>query len=192
MENLWAPWRMAYIKQLDQPAGPHEAGAARAAPPCFLCQAAKAQLPLPSEGEGRGEGGRSPDAQRMLVLQSDARGVILLNRYPYTSGHLLIAPAQHVAELADLTPTQRADLMELTTQADGLLRLATNPQGINIGLNLGRCAGAGLPGHLHVHVVPRWNGDTNFLQTVGQVRVIPEALEATYELLTQTLAKLKT
>jgi ATP adenylyltransferase len=166
-ENLWAPWRMEYIRQLEE-----QGGKPAEQPPstCFLCDAAAAEP-------------GSAAARQRLVLLHDARGMIVLNRYPYTSGHLLVAIAGHVPDLTDLKPDQRAGLIELTSQAEQLVRLAFNPQGINIGVNLGRCAGAGLPGHLHLHVVPRWNGDTNFMQTVGNVRVIPQAMEESYRLL---------
>lgn len=168
-QNLWAPWRMAYIKQLDAKDEPGTPGR------CFLCDAANADA----------------DRARLLVLHNDDRGVILLNRYPYTNGHLLIAPRAHVGDLTDMTAPARAGLMELTVLAERLLRAAMNPQGLNIGINLGRSAGAGVPGHLHVHVVPRWAGDTNFMQAVGQVRVVPQALDDSYEWLTQTLKQVR-
>jgi len=162
-DQLWAPWRMDYIRQVaSQDAADADTGS------CFLCEAV--QVP-------------AQDAEAMrqrLVLLSDDRGMILLNRFPYTNGHLLIAPRQHVGDLTDLSAQQRHDLMDLTVLGQRLLQAACNPQGMNVGVNLGRCAGAGLPGHVHVHIVPRWSGDTNFMQTLGQVRVIPEALEVSY------------
>lgn len=168
--NLWAPWRMPYLEGLgaesESPSGPQR---------CFLCEAAATAV-------------GSEEARGRHVLVNDSRGQILLNRYPYTNGHLLAAPAAHVGDLADLAPAARADLFELAHLAECLLRAAMNPQGFNIGINLGRCAGAGVPGHLHVHIVPRWGGDTNFMQTLGQVRVIPQALEQSYALLARTLA----
>ncbi len=173
--NLWAPWRMAYIDALVGQEGddaPRESG-------CFLCEAARTL----SEDAAAG----SAAARERLVLLHDGRGLLMLNRYPYTNGHLLAAPREHVGCLSDLSPRGRADLMELTELGDRLLRAAMNPQGMNIGMNLGRCAGAGLPGHLHVHLVPRWNGDTNFMQTTGGVRVIPQALEASYGMLREVL-----
>jgi ATP adenylyltransferase len=178
-ENLWAPWRMEYIRQLDPktPAPGSSAPGTAAPPPCFLCEAAK----FPADTD---------EARQRWVLAHDARGLILLNRYPYTSGHLLVAAAPHVGELSDLTPVQRGGLIELTAEAEGLVRTAFNPQGINIVINLGRCAGAGLPGHLHVHIVPRWNGDTNFMQAVGNVRVIPQALEESYRELREAMARI--
>ena len=179
--NLWAPWRMAYIDALVGEAG-HDAHDAPGEAGCFLCEAAQAM--------SRDDAVGGDAAGQRLVLMHDARGLVMLNRYPYTNGHLLVAPREHVACLSDLSPQGRADLMELTELADRLLRAAMNPQGMNIGMNLGRCAGAGLPGHLHVHLVPRWNGDTNFMQTVGGVRVIPQALEESFGMLREVLGRM--
>jgi ATP adenylyltransferase len=134
---------------------------------CFLCQAAAAA----NEDERR---------QRLVLWTTDTT-TVLINRYPYTNGHLLIAPRAHKAELEDLTPDEQVDLMRQTTEAVTLLKRAISPQGFNIGINLGRCAGAGLPGHLHQHVVPRWNGDTNFMGVVGEVRVVPQAMSQLYD-----------
>lgn len=171
--NLWAPWRMAYIRSLAPGTQPEESGR------CFLCAAAEATVTPGSDA-----------ARERLVLHRDDFGVILLNRFPYTNGHLLIAPLEHIAELSDLTREQRGGLMELTDHACRILRAAVNPQGMNVGVNLGRCAGAGLPGHVHVHVVPRWNGDTNFMAVVGDVRVVPEALDKSYDILAAAHATL--
>lgn len=176
--QLWAPWRMSYIRDLEKQA------AAPVPPACFLCEAVSApDAASPAHDDA--------DARRRLVLLDDGRGLILLNKYPYINGHLLVAPRPHVASLSDMTAPDRAGLMELTELAERILRTAMNPQGINIGLNLGRCAGAGVPGHLHIHVLPRWNGDTNFMQTIGQVRVIPQALEECYNLLAAALNQLR-
>lgn len=167
-DNLWAPWRMAYMEQLGR-----QEHADRPAP-CFLCEAASCKT--------------GTDAARSrLVLVNDARGLLMLNRYPYTNGHLLAAPVAHRADLPDLDADGRRDLMELAMLGEQVLRRAVNPQGFNVGINIGRCAGAGLPGHLHVHVIPRWSGDTNFIETVGQVRVVPEALEQSFARLEATL-----
>jgi ATP adenylyltransferase len=174
-ENLWAPWRIRYIKGLTHEPPPI-GGPSK--PACFLCEAA--ELPADSQ-EGR---------QRFMLL-NDERGLIMLNRYPYTNGHLLVAPHGHVGHLGELTAEQRAGLIELSALAERALLLAFDAQGINLGINIGRCAGAGLPGHLHLHAVPRWNGDTNFMDVVGQVRVIPQALEESHALLSQTLQKLQ-
>ena len=165
-DNLWAPWRMQYLTQLD----PDEGFKGDAASKCFLCDAATHEA-------------GSEEANRRLVLHNDERGLILLNRFPYTNGHLLISPREHLGDLTDLPREQRANLIELTAVAEEIVRLAYNPQGLNMGINIGRCAGAGLPGHLHMHVLPRWAGDTNFITTVGDIRVIPQALEESFALL---------
>lgn len=170
-QNLWAPWRISYIQGLDQAdaaAAPKAEQPHQSEEACFLCQAADPGL---------------TDAQRAerLVLLRDERGVLLLNRYPYTNGHLLAAPCDHRPELDDLTPEQRAGLMELATLGQRLLRVVMNPQGLNIGMNVGRCAGAGMPGHIHLHIVPRWHGDVNFMDAVAGVRIIPQALAQSYE-----------
>lgn len=161
---------MSYINQLEE----GDARPAPASPGCFLCEAAGVE---PGTGE----------ANDRLLLLSDPRGMVILNRYPYTSGHLLVAPRDHVADLPDLTAARRADLMELTVLAQQAIGIAFNPQGYNVGINLGRCAGAGLPGHLHIHIVPRWGGDTNYMTVLGQVRVIPEALDQSYQRLAQAM-----
>ena len=127
------------------------------------------------------------DLGRMLVLLKDDRGILMLNRYPYTNGHLLAAPHDHIGDISELSVEQRSGLMELCELGTRLLRETMQPQGINLGMNLGRCAGAGLPGHAHMHVVPRWNGDVNFMQTVGQIRVIPQALEESFKMLKAAL-----
>lgn len=166
--NLWAPWRIDYIRGLDSEKSGGDS------PTCFLCEAGKV--------------GQSPeDMDRQLILRSDERGVLMLNRYPYTNGHLLVAPHDHVADLSDMTATTRTGLMELTELGGRLLRHTMNPQGLNIGMNLGRSAGAGVPGHLHMHVVPRWQGDVNFMDVVGGVRVIPQAIEASFAALKEAL-----
>lgn len=174
-QQIFAPWRMAYIRELEAQGAQPDAGG------CFLCDAA-------------GIDPRCADGPRQLaehlVLHSEDRGLILLNRFPYTTGHLLVAPRGHAAELTDLSPAQRAGLIELVALAQKVVRTAYNPQGMNIGMNLGRCAGAGLPGHLHVHVVPRWGGDTNFMSVIGQVRVIPQALEECHRLLRDAAARM--
>lgn len=164
-DTLWAPWRMDYIKTVAD--GPKE---------CFLCTAARAP---------------ENDAPAM-VLTRTAHCLMLLNHYPYVNGHLLVAPYRHVAELNELTPEEQAEMMALLAQGQTLLTRAMNPHGFNMGMNLGRCAGAGLPGHIHAHLVPRWNGDINFMSVVGTVRIIPQALEETYKLLAETLRQMPT
>jgi len=151
---LFAPWRMQYIKTLGQSGG------------CFLCEAAAAD---------------NPQRQRdLLVLWRTDQSVVLLNRFPYANGHLLIAPRAHKCELEDLSQAEQLDLSVQTVRAVRLLKRAVSAQGFNLGINLGTAAGAGLPGHVHQHLVPRWGGDTNFMSVVGETRVVPEALSQMY------------
>jgi ATP adenylyltransferase len=155
--NLFAPWRIDYIRSLGKP------GENR----CFICDAVAA---------------KTPDQQwDRLILWTSDHCVVVINRFPYTNGHLLVAPKAHKAELEELTPEEQSDFQVQTTEAIRLLKRAISPQGFNIGINLGRCAGAGLPGHLHQHVVPRWAGDTNFMSVVGEVRVVPQAMEQLWQ-----------
>ena len=155
---LFAPWRMDYIKSVVKGADDDT---------CFLCQAAAAA----GDEERRG---------RLTLWTSDTMAVVI-NRYPYTNGHLLISPLAHKADLEELTPEEQLDLQRQTAEAVRLLKRAMSPQGFNIGISIGRCAGAGLPGHIHQHVVPRWNGDTNFMGVVGEVRVVPQAMSQLYD-----------
>jgi ATP adenylyltransferase len=150
---VWAPWRMAYILG-DKPAG------------CIFCEKIRAQ----------------DDAQN-LILWRGHTAFVMLNRYPYNNGHLMVVPHAHAASLTALEAAQRAELGELTMRCEQVLRQAMRPDGLNIGLNLGSAAGAGIAEHLHVHVVPRWDGDTNYMTVVGEVRVIPQHLDDTYALL---------
>ena len=153
---LYSPWRMDYIRSLERPDESR----------CFLCDAAQAS--------------DAPTRQERLVLWQTPHCVVLMNRYPYTNGHLLIAPLEHKPELADLSAQQLGDIQTQTVAAIALLKRAMSPQGFNIGINLGRCAGAGVPGHLHQHVVPRWAGDGNFMTVVGEIRIVPQATEQLY------------
>jgi diadenosine tetraphosphate (Ap4A) HIT family hydrolase len=121
-----------------------------------------------------------PDEETFVVRRGD-RTVVLLNAYPYTSGHLMVMPLRHLGELEDLDDDEAAELWPTVTTAVGALKRAYRPDGVNVGINLGHAAGAGLPGHLHVHCLPRWSGDTNFTTTVANTRVIPESLATTWE-----------
>lgn len=149
---IHAPWRIDYIRSIDK--SPDEG--------CFLCQAAVAA----------GEESR----RDRLVLWTTPASVVLINRYPYTNGHLLVAPRAHKADLSDLSGEELADMGEQTRRAVELLKRAVSAQGFNLGMNIGRCAGAGVPGHIHQHVVPRWAGDTNFMSVVGEIRIVPQAM----------------
>lgn len=153
---LYAPWRMSYIKSLT-----------KTGDGCFLCEAAAADTP--------------EQRRDLLVLWRTEHSVVLLNRFPYTNGHLMVAPRGHHADLELLSAAEQADLMQQTTEAVKLLRRAVSAQGFNIGINVGRCAGAGVPGHLHQHIVPRWAGDVNFMHVVGETRIVPEALSRMYD-----------
>jgi len=171
-EQLWAPWRLKYIQGLkDEPRPDNDLDLLPGADPrCFICQ----------------DAADSADRSRHVVHRSD-RSITILNRYPYNNGHLLIAPLVHRARLDELTGEEHADLALEITRMVGLLETVLQPQGFNVGLNLGRAAGAGLPDHLHWHVVPRWNGDTNFMPALTSVNVIPQSLDALWEALTRQL-----
>ncbi|MCA8988101.1 MAG: HIT domain-containing protein [Planctomycetaceae bacterium] len=165
METIWAPWRLAYIEQ-DAPAPQPKPESG-----CFLCS----YRDQPEE-----------DA-RNLVLHRGKHAFIVFNRYPYNNGHLLIAPQGHLGDLTEIPAETQAECQELLVRMVELLRQTIQPDGFNIGLNLGRVAGAGLPGHLHWHIVPRWNGDTNFMPVLAQTKVIPQSLEALYQKLSQEM-----
>ncbi len=149
MENLWAPWRMTYILDEDKPGG------------CIFCLAA--------DGKGADN----------LVLGVGRLTLVMMNKYPYNNGHLLVAPRRHLPSLEELTSEELADLLASVRLSVKALKQVMNPEGFNVGLNLGRVAGAGIEEHLHFHVVPRWGGDTNFMTVLGEVRVIPEHIRAT-------------
>jgi ATP adenylyltransferase len=155
--NLWAPWRMEYIRSFrDEKA--EESG-------CFLCDYWRAP---------------SDDANNHVVWRTTTTFVVL-NRFPYTNGHLLVAAGSHKAGFDELSEEEICALGRAIRDGVNVLKTVIEPQGFNIGYNLGRCAGAGLPGHLHAHIVPRWNGDTNFMAVLDNVRIIPEALQAMWE-----------
>ncbi|MBN2125544.1 MAG: HIT domain-containing protein [Deltaproteobacteria bacterium] len=151
MKVLWAPWRMDYILSNEKNQN------------CIFC---------PGED-------RSKDAER-LILYVGSKSMVIMNRFPYNNGHLLVAPVRHVSGLESLSDEEVLELMGTVRKAVDALKGVMNPEGLNVGLNLGRVAGAGMENHLHVHIVPRWNGDTNFMTVVGDVRVIPEHIQETY------------
>jgi len=162
MNSLWAPWRIDFILG-EKPMT------------CFLCE---------EPGHGISPGS--------LVLAITAHSFVILNRYPYSNGHLLVAPLRHVARPTELTPEERTDLHELLVQSVEVLGGAFSTDGLNGGMNLGAAAGAGVADHIHWHIVPRWIGDTNAMSVVGQTRVIPEALDATFDKLKPRFAGLHT
>ena len=174
-DHLWAPWRMGYILGEEPKASADDLGSELppgADPDCFLCQ-----------------GAADPDPRSRHVVRKTQHSVTLLNRYPYNNGHLLVAPRRHRARLDELTAEEQLDLIRQVSQMILLLEKVVRPEGFNVGLNLGRAAGAGLPGHLHWHVVPRWVGDTNFMPTLAAVKIIPQALETLWEAMTGELGK---
>jgi len=153
MKVLWAPWRMEYILSEKDDR-------------CFICDAAQDG---PSEGN-------------LLLFRGD-KALVLMNRFPYNNGHLLVAPVAHTSDLSDLTGEEYGETMELFRVSFEVLGEHLSPEGFNAGINLGKTGGAGLEEHLHFHVVPRWNGDTNYMPVVSDTRVIPEALIETYRAL---------
>lgn len=159
--QLWAPWRMEFIR------GPKEEG-------CFLCRIIRE--------------GPSQDAENLVVCRGKT-GLLLMNRYPYNGGHLMAAPYRHVGTLGTLSPEELAEMMELTRLGERLLDRVVHPQGFNMGINQGAAAGAGLKDHLHMHIVPRWEGDTNFMPVLGRVRVMPQALDEMHAALVAERAK---
>jgi ATP adenylyltransferase len=159
LERLWAGWRTEYVSTAG--ATPGDGG-------CVLCRI------LASD--------ESPDVT--YVVRRDGICAAVLNAYPYTSGHLMVLPVRHVAELEDLDAAESGALWALLSDAVRALKAAYQPHGLNVGVNLGRAAGAGVPGHFHVHCLPRWDGDTNFMTSVAEARVLPESLAASYERLT--------
>ena len=165
---LWAPWRMAYIKSEKEENPTPVQVAPDGDPSCFICQAVADS--------------REHDRERLVVGRGELT-VAILNRYPYNNGHLLVTPKRHVSRLDALTPEERLELADEIAYWVARIETKMNAEGFNVGLNLGRVAGAGLPGHLHWHVVPRWNGDANFMTTVCSAKSIPQALEAAWETL---------
>jgi ATP adenylyltransferase len=160
MKVLWAPWRLKYIT------GDKEEG-------CIFCK-------KPKEGNDKDN----------LILYTGETSFIIMNRYPYSNGHLMTVPYKHTNNFSDLTQEERLELMDLTAKCLDILQVI-KPEGFNIGMNLGRTGGAGIDDHLHFHIVPRWSGDNNFMPVIGDVRVMPEYLEETYETLRKHLKSLE-
>jgi ATP adenylyltransferase len=160
MERIWSPWRHSYVTRSEEPAG------------CVFCIAK-------TIGDGQ-----------QLIVHEGQLAYIILNKFPYNGGHLMVVPHRHIAQMALLEDAELSELAKLTQLSERVLTEAYNPQGINVGMNLGRPAGAGIVDHLHIHLVPRWNGDTNFMTVVGEVRVLPEELAQTAERLRPIFRKL--
>ncbi|MCL4222737.1 MAG: HIT domain-containing protein [Phycisphaerales bacterium] len=175
-DSLWAPWRLTYLESLDEEdAAPLAPPPGVPAPACFLSD----YFAHPED-----------DRKNHVVVRTDT-GLILLNRFPYANGHLLVALGEGRPRLLDYEPHRRAQLWSLAETAMDLMERTLRCQGVNMGINQGRAAGAGVPQHLHVHLVPRWAGDVNFMSTVGKVRVIPSSLEAMAERYRRTWVKMQ-
>jgi ATP adenylyltransferase len=129
------------------------------------------------------------DSVANLIAFRGVHAFVILNLYPYTSGHLMVVPFEHAATLEELNPTTRAEIMELTSQCTTVLRKLYHPQAFNIGANIGEAAGAGVPGHVHIHIVPRWSADTNFMSVLGETRILPESIEDTYKRVREGFSK---
>lgn len=151
MERLWATWRMAYI-------------GGKPARGCVMCRIARSRTDRPA-----------------WVVARSAHSLVALNAFPYNSGHVMVVPKRHSAGLTGLTAAERADLMELLERTERAVRRAYKPEGINVGVNMGQCAGAGVPGHVHIHLLPRWGGDTNFMPALSGTKVMPESVAATWK-----------
>jgi ATP adenylyltransferase len=164
MERLWSPWRLAYVTGSASPTG------------CIFCDAVS----------------EAPDpAREALVLVRGRLAFVILNLYPYNNGHLMVVPKRHIASLAAATADELSELMRFTRDAEAALTEAYRPDGINVGLNLGRPAGAGIADHIHIHAVPRWSGDTSFMSVVGNTRVLPETIPDTAQRLRPIFERLR-
>ncbi|HTS25824.1 MAG TPA: HIT domain-containing protein [Bryobacteraceae bacterium] len=151
MDYLWTPWRYQYVTKTGEIGD------------CVFCAAAK-----------------SDEDREWLVVHRASHNFVIVNRFPYTSGHIMVVPYQHVATLEDLADEALAELIRLARDSERHLRALYHPEGLNLGMNIGKSAGAGIAGHLHLHALPRWSGDTNFMTVVSETRILPEDLEATW------------
>lgn len=152
MDYLFSPWRYAFVSQAHKASG------------CLFCE-------LPQAG----------DDEKALIVHRDKYCYVVLNAYPYTSGHVMIVPFQHTDQLLQLSSPAAQEMMDLTRRLEGILREVYQPEGLNLGMNLGKAAGAGVAGHIHMHVLPRWGADANFITVIGETRVLPEDLATTYK-----------
>jgi len=159
VERLWTPWRMEYIREVDNEE-------------CIFCRKTKST-------DDRGE----------LVLRRREHAFLMLNKYPYNSGHLMVAPLRHAGLPSELTKDEREEIFSLLVIGETILKETCNPDGLNVGANIGRCSGAGVVGHFHLHIVPRWVGDTNFLPVLGETKVIPQSLDESYDGMMDALRK---
>lgn len=166
MNQLWSPWRSQYIDSLSDANGKQNSD-------CFLCDAVN----------------NPSNDKENLVIARRKHCFVIMNRYPYNSGHILIAPMQHTGDMAALSSEQLHCIMHTISEATVIMQEAFSPDGLNIGANIGRAAGAGLPDHIHFHVLPRWNGDTNFMATFADIKVVSSSMEETRDKLTAAFAR---
>jgi ATP adenylyltransferase len=152
MDYLFTPWRYAFVSS------------AHAASDCLFCELPKVQ-----------------NDEKTLIVHRDKHCFVILNAYPYTTGHVMVVPYQHVDQLQRLSSEAAQEMMELTRKLEGILRELYHPEGLNLGMNLGKAAGAGIAGHIHMHVLPRWTADANFISVIGETRILPEELATTYK-----------
>ena len=160
MTHLWTPWRSKYMTERKDKRS------------CIFCDAVE-----------------SEEDERTLLVHRGEHTFVILNRYPYTSGHLMVAPYSHVSRLTHINEAAANEMMQFVRQAETVLQEIYRPQGLNLGMNLGEAAGAGIEQHIHMHVLPRWSGDANFMTSIGDTRIIPEALEDTYSKLRGAFSK---
>ncbi|HTK95888.1 MAG TPA: HIT domain-containing protein [Terriglobales bacterium] len=158
MDRIFTPWRYAYVSQVAKADG------------CVFCAAAE-----------------SADDRKVFIVQRAEHCYIIVNAFPYTSGHVMVVPYAHLDALEQLPEPAAREMMALTQRMEGVLRRVYKPEGVNVGMNIGKAAGAGVAGHIHMHVLPRWSADSNFMTTVGETRVLPEDLQVTWERLKQAL-----
>lgn len=170
MDRLWSPWRLEYVTSADRKSG------------CIFC--------LPAEADAKAVEAPRPPEPDSLIVYEGTTCYIILNLYPYNNGHLMVVPLRHLATLSALTSEELQEMGVLTQRCEAALTEAYQPHGFNIGINLGKSAGAGVLDHLHVHIVPRWNGDTNFMTVIGEMRVLPEELGASAARLRPIFARL--
>jgi ATP adenylyltransferase len=171
LEHLWAGWRREYIVEATE--RERAGGLQHDASECVFCRLADS----------------GPPSEDNLVVWRGSLTFVVMNAFPYASGHLLVLPLRHVGPMAELTEAEAAELWSATQDSVAAIEKAFEPDGLNMGANLGRAAGAGLPGHLHLHVLPRWSGDTNFMTSVAETRVLPETLQLSWKRLTDAWSR---
>jgi ATP adenylyltransferase len=159
MDHLWTPWRYAFITVAEQTPG------------CIFCDA-------PKESD-----------EKALIVHRGEHCYVILNKYPYTNGHVMVVPYAHLDELQKLPADTAQEMMALTQRMETVLRALYAPDGINLGMNIGKAAGAGVAGHIHMHILPRWIADANFVSVIGETRVLPESLEVTWERISKEITK---